>query len=266
MSEPMKRAYTGKDADMLTACATIAQNAINHKTELIAKRPTWADPFLPDVKLRIDNAFPNFLGADNAQQLRQATRLVNSIQASAMADLSLFKVQIEEDFRGNKPLLKEMLTTLGFVQHYASVQNKSQSALVELLFKFKTNMTASLQTQISAAGTPAELITGIIGYAETLNNSNIAQEALKGGRKEFTLEAITEFNEIYTQVISIAKIASRIFKDNPAIRDQFSYAKILRAVKGNAAGSNGGSVSTSNPGESGSGGTVSNGDNEIPPL
>jgi len=245
MPEPTKRAYTGKDADMLTTAATLVQNAINHKTVLVSKRANWADPFLPDIKLRIDNAFPNFLGADNAQQLRQATSLVHSIQANAMADLSLFKVQIEEDFRGNKPLLKEMLTTLGFVQHYASIQNKSQSALVELLFKFKTNMAASLQTQISAAGTSAELIASIIGYAETLNNSNIAQEALKGGRKELTQEAITEFNEIYNQVISIAKISSTIFKANPAIREQFSYAKILRAVKGNASGSNDGSAPAS---------------------
>ena len=266
MPEPTKRAYTGRDADMLITAATIAQNAINHKTELISKRPIWADPFLPDVKLRIDNAFPNFLGVDNASLLRQATSLVRSIQANAMADLSLFKVQIEEDFRGNKPLLNEMLTTLGFSQHYSSVQNKSQSALVELLFKFKTNMSTTLQTQISAAGTAPALITAIIGYTATLNNSNIAQEALKGGRKELTLEAITEFNEIYTQIIGIAKIASRIFKDNPAIREQFSYAKILRAVKGNASGSNNGSAPASDNGSSNTGETDDNGDNEIQPV
>jgi hypothetical protein len=266
MPELLKRAYTGKDADMLTACATIAQNAINHKTVLVSKRANWAGPFLPDLKLRIDNAFPNFLGADNAQQLRLATSLVHSVQASAMADLSLFKVQIEEDFKGNKPLLNEILATLGFTQHYSSVQNKSQSALVELLFKFKTNMAPNLQTQISAAGTSAELIASIMGYAETLNNSNIAQETLKGGRKENTQEALIEFNEIYSQVISIAKISSTIFKDNTAIREQFSYAKILRAAKGNALGSNNGSGSSSNPGESGSGGSVNNGDNEIQPV
>ena len=36
-----------------------------------------------------------------------------------------------------------------------------------------------------------------------------------------------ELNAIYNQVISVAKISAKFFKDNKAIKDQFSYAKGL---------------------------------------
>lgn len=40
-----KRNYTGKDVDMLTACAAIIENAIANQEFLIGKRRNWADPF-----------------------------------------------------------------------------------------------------------------------------------------------------------------------------------------------------------------------------
>jgi len=70
---PLKRAYKGKDVDMLTACGTIIEQAIIHKATLISKRANWADPFLPDLQTRIKDAFPNFqIGIDNAEQLRES--------------------------------------------------------------------------------------------------------------------------------------------------------------------------------------------------
>lgn len=37
MATSLKRAYTGKDVDMLTACGTIIDQAIIHKATLVAK-------------------------------------------------------------------------------------------------------------------------------------------------------------------------------------------------------------------------------------
>lgn len=256
MPTTIKRAYSGKDADMLTAAAVILQSAINHQSVIVLKRPNWNGTFFTDLQTTVTNAFPNLLGVDNASELRKATALLNSIQVNAMSDLSLFKVQLEEDFKDNKPQRDEMLTNLGFTAHYRQVQKKSQSALVELLFKFKTNMTAPIQAQITTAGTAPELITSILGYAETLKNSNISQEALKGGRKETTKEVVEQLNAIYNQVISIARICTRIFKDQYPIRDQFSFAKVKAAISGGTHAANGGQGSpsgTSNPGTSGSG-------------
>jgi len=244
MTNQIKRAYRGSNADMLTVCSTIMENAEAHKAELIAKRSKWADPFFTTVRARIDSAFPNILGVDSAKKLREKTAQVNTIMKNANSDLSLFKVQLETDFKPNKPRLNEIMTQLGFQQHYSAAKKNNQSDMVELLYKFKTNMSPELQSEISDAGTDTGLITGILAYAEDFSKANVNQESLKGGRKELTMENLAELNAIYNQVIGIARIARSIFKDSYPIRDQFSYSKILKAVAPQAAASSNEASST----------------------
>ena len=227
MTTTLKRAYSGKDVDMLTACGTIIEQAIIHKTFLVSKRSNWADPFLPNIKTRLKNAFSNFLGIDNAQQMRDATQIVLDIQKNALHDLAEFKVQVMEDFKKTKNRRDEILNRLGFTAHHKDAQAKSQESLIELLLNFKINMTVTLQKEITKAGTKAALITAIIGYADVLKNSNITQETLKGSRKEISQAGVTEFNAIYTEVISIAKISAKFFKDDKAIKDEFSFSKAM---------------------------------------
>jgi hypothetical protein len=159
--------------------------------------------------------------------MRDATQIVLDIQKNALHDLAEFKVQIMEDFKSNKKHRDEILNRLGFTAHHKDAQGKSQESLIELLLNFKTNMTAILQKEITKVGTKATLITAIIGYADVLKNSNITQETLKGSRKEISQAGVTEFNAIYTQVISIAKISAKFFKDDKAIKDEFSFAKAM---------------------------------------
>lgn len=230
MTAPLKRAYKGKDVDMLTSSATIIEQAINHKPFLVSKRANWADPFFPVIQTRIQNAFSNFLGIDNAQQMREATQVVTCIQKNALHDLAEFKVQLMEDFKSNKTRRDEILTRLDFTSHLKDAQNKDQEALIQLLLTFKQNMTAALQTEITNAGTAAALIIAIIGYADVLKNSDITQETMKGSRKVITQAGVEEFNEIYNQVISIAKISAKFFKDDKAIKDKFSFAKTLQSL------------------------------------
>jgi hypothetical protein len=212
MATTLKRTYTGKDVDMLTAAETIIDQAIIHKPFLITKRATWVDPFFPDLKAQINSAFQNFLGIDNAQQMRAATQLLIGFQSTALNDLAEFKVQIMEDFKSNKVRRAEILTLLGFTSQLKKAQNKDQEALIELLYQFQQNMSTTLQTEITTAGMSPIIFTTITGYATTLKNSNITQETLKGNRKVISQAGVTEFNAIYAKVISIAKIASSFFK------------------------------------------------------
>ena len=158
--EKISRKYNSKDVDMLSVSAVIIENAIKHKTFLISKRSTWADPFFPNLLTRINSAFPDYLGIDNAKEMRDATQVVINMQALSLTLLSEFKIQIVEDFK----------------------------------------------------------------------NANITQETFKGGRKEITQEAVTEFNEIYSEVISVARISARFLKKDPALRDKFSYTKTLNGL------------------------------------
>ncbi len=228
MTVQTKRIYKGKDAEMLTATATIISHALENKVFLIGKRATWADPFFPDIQTRINSAFQNFLGVDNAQQMRQATLLVLSLQQNALPKLAEFKVQVKEDFKGTA--LQEILTTLGFTAHHKAAQRKDQEALIELLFKFKTNMTPTLKTEITTKGTAATLIDEIIAFADQIKNSNISQETLKGGRKQISAAAVNEFNGIYSDVMTVAKISAKFLKDDKEKAELFSYTKTIKAL------------------------------------
>ena len=118
MSTSVTRKYKTKDVEMLTATATIIENAIANKTLLQSKRTTWADPFFENLKTQIQSTTDSYLGKDAAQLMRQATQVVLTIQAQALNDLAEFKVQIEQDFK-NTPVQKtEILTQLGFSTYH----------------------------------------------------------------------------------------------------------------------------------------------------
>lgn len=222
-----ERIYKGKDVEMLSVCATITEHAITNKTFLISKRTTWKDPFFAELEIRIDNAFKNYLGIDNAKAMRAATKIVLSIQTLALILLAEFKVQIEEDFKNDPEKRDEILTVLGFTAHLKDAQQRDQEALVELLMKFKKNMDSLLQTEITGKGMALQTITDIIAQADVLNNANITQETLKTSRPEISAAAVTEFNEIYSATISIARIAYKFYRDNKEKQDLFSYNKTL---------------------------------------
>lgn len=234
----VQRIYKAKDVDMLIAASTIVQSAIANKAFLQAKRSTWADPFFDDLQVEVDKAINDFLGVDSAKDLRQATQVVVNIQANAIKDLAEVKIQLVEDFKDNPTRQVEILNQLGFTPYHKAAQKGDQEALINLLFQFKTNLLIALKTEIVDKGTPAAILDAIVAYADTLKAADITQEGTKGIRKVMTAEAITEFNRIYNKVISVSKITAKFFKDNPALKDQFSFAKVkntLNTTKHNTA-------------------------------
>lgn len=228
--ETLTRAYTVKDVDLLVSASTIVESAINNKSFLQTKRSNWADPFFDDLKLRIDAATQTFLGVDSAKELRGATQALLTIQKQATKDLALCKVQIEEDFKIDKTRRAEILKQLGFTDFLKKVQLGDQEGLIQLLYQFKTNLTPSLKEEIVAKGMAKATLDAIIGYADNLKMANVSQESLKGLRKTITAAGIKEFNEIYSQVMSICKIASKFYLDNPPVKEQFSFAKVSKTL------------------------------------
>ena len=226
MATKIKRKYNNKDIEMLTATSTIIENAIANKTFLQSKRSTWANAFFEDLKTQIENIIETYLGKDAAKQMRDATQIVLGIQKQALIDLAEFKVQVEEDFKESSTQKTEILKNLGFADYHKIAQKGDQEGLVNLLFQFKTNMTAILKAEIVSKGTAEITINIIVSYAEVLKNANIDQETFKGTRKEITDEAIIAFNDIYDRVTSIAKISSNFYKTDKTKQQQFSYSKV----------------------------------------
>lgn len=226
----IQRHYNKKDVDMLITAATIVESAIANKDFLVANRPAWADPFLSKLRDRIDVATHDFLGVDSAKELRLATQTIVNIQTKAIKDLSLVKVQIQEDFKKDKSRLTEILNTLGFSTYHKDAQNKDQEALISLLYRFKTNLTDDLKSEIVSKGMNPVFLENVINHTVELKNADINQETFKGSRKSITAAARKEFNEIYDEVISLSRIASKFLKDQPLTKEQFSFAKVSKVL------------------------------------
>jgi len=224
------RLYHAKDVDMLVTAATIVENAIANKRFLQTKRSTWTDPFFDDLKLKIETATQTFLGVDSAKELRGATQALMAIQKQAIKDLAECKVQVAEDFKNDKTRRDELLRQLGFTSYLKYAQKGDQEALLNLLYQFKTNLTTTVKDEIVTKGTDKQILDGIIAYADGLRNANVNQENFKGQRKTITAAAVNEFNDIYNQVISVCKISAKFYKDEPVVKDQFSFAKVLKAL------------------------------------
>lgn len=224
------RNYKNKDVDMLMTTSTLVENAITNKGYLLTKRSSWADPFFGNLKQRINTAMQTYLGIDSAKDLRQSTQALLKIQNEALVNLALVKVQIDEDFKNNKPRRAEILKELGFTTNLKNAQRKDQEALISLLYMFKQNLTGTLRTEIEIKGTDKEALDTIITYADNLKNANVNQETFKSSKKTITAAALTEFNEIYNEVISVSRIAAKFYADKPYLKDQFSYAKVAKAL------------------------------------
>lgn len=230
MTTTVQRSYKTRDVDMLIAASTIIQSAITNKTFLLSKRATWADPYFENLQADIDNAIQNYLGVDSAKELRLASQTVFSIQTKALQDLAEIKVQIVEDFKDNRNHQTEILTQLGFTSYHKEARTGDQEALINLLYQFKTNLTPILKTEIVTKGTPATILEAIVTYADTLKSADITQESNKATRKQITAEAIREFNSIYNRIISISKISNNLYKDNTALKEQFSFTKVSKTL------------------------------------
>jgi len=221
----VKRSYRYSDVNMLTAAATLIASAMAHAADITAKRVLWTMSFFKAIEKRITDAYPNFLGVDNAKDMRDKTKIVEAIMASAETDITTFRRQITRDFRTDKPTLNEYLTTLGFTANYKGVKKGNQKATIELLFKFDKNMTSEIISQITP-NIDAALITTIRGYATTLRDANVTQENAKTMRGEITDAAVTEFNDIYGTCIDIGVICADIFKKDKTIKKEFSFSDI----------------------------------------
>jgi hypothetical protein len=66
--------------------------------------------------------------------------------------------------------------------------------------------------------------------ADNVKNANVTQEVAKGARKAISNAAVDEFNYIYSEVVSVCKIASLFYKTDPAKKDFFSFAKTVKTL------------------------------------
>jgi hypothetical protein len=220
------RKYNCPDVDMLVASNVVLQNFDEYKTQLIAKRKTWADPFASNLGNKISNAL-DILGINTKTEQTTSTRRLVRRQNEGLDGLTTVKIQIEVDFEDDPDTLKLMLDKLGFSRFYSDAKKGDQEAMIQLLTAFKTNMTPELRRKIEDAGMDGAIIDELINMRDEINEMNVRQEKLKGSSPKETALNIAELNAIYKEVIGICKIAPRLLNDVPTATEDFSFARIL---------------------------------------
>jgi hypothetical protein len=121
----------------------------------------------------------------------------------------------------------EIKKTLGINK---SVSKADQEDLIEMLYAFKKGMAPKLKADITAKGTNPELIDHIVGYASQLQQANLVQEGQKGTTKEVSQEGVNAFNTIYSEVIGICKIASKVYKDDKLKKGLFTFNQVVKKM------------------------------------
>jgi len=219
-------------SELVTVTELVIGSAQDNKTKIVEKRPKIADPYLPNLLTRVIADKQKYIGMDSAKNLRSATAGVMSIMIPAKNDLSEFKTDLKVDFKENKARNDEILNMLGFKKYYTSVTRNNQQGTIDLLAQFKLNLTADLEAEIIDKGMSPGLITRIKGYADSLDSSNLTQEAAKNHRPELTAEATKEFNWVYDEIIGVCESCQKVFKDNEAKKNLFVFSKILSTLRG----------------------------------
>ncbi len=236
--ETPKRIFSAKDAVMLTALSVILKNAEDNLTELTAENDNWNATLVSKLKARVAKDFEDILGIDPKKDQRAATATVKAIQAAALPLLSTVSLRLNVAIK-DAARRAELLNQLGFTAFAKKAQAKDQIALIELLAKFKTNLTAEVKAEITASkDIKATVIDSIIGYANIFSNQNITQETYKSNSKNITAEGVAELNVVYTAVVTdFSKLVLDFYKKKKsAKKDLFSFSAIKKAVQNSGNG------------------------------
>lgn len=218
------RIYPYKDIVMLLASAEIGKALLENMQQLSVVRSNWNDDYAEQLLSKVDSIVEQYLGLDKKQAQKQATSVVNQIHDESSRNLSFLKKQIEVDF--GKTDSKDILDSLGIPTNLANINNGDQEALLQVLYSVKKGMTPALKKQIVAKGTNPALIDNLVKAAQQLKDAEINQEILKATTKEVSSDAVFAFNELYSEVIGICKIASSIFHNDPVKKELFTFSKI----------------------------------------
>ena len=131
----------------------------------------------------------------------------------------------------------ELLTLLGFTAFAKKAQTRDQIALIELLTKFKKNMTADVKAEVTASkDIKATVVDTLVGFADTLQHKNITQETYKVKSKEVTAEGVIALNNTYSAVVSnFSKLVLDFYtKKKSPKKVLFSFTGIVKTVQASA--------------------------------
>lgn len=221
------RTYHYPDVNMLMACETICHTLQKNIGDLSVICPKWTNDYITELHDRIDYCIDHFLGIDTDKSIRHASARLMTIREPAIRDLYYLKKQLELSFKGDKNLLKDILSFLGLNSYLDDIFDQDHQAIIQLLLSFKNGLTDPIRQLIIERGTSPLLIERILGYHEDLPfDSNIFNIQVNSNGN-LSADAIQSFNSIYKEISHICKEANCYYHFDPLKKEQFSFAKVI---------------------------------------
>ena len=211
---------------MLLACLYIAERGIENAVLLSAHRSQWADPYFPNLKIKITKAFDENVGVDILHLVKDATATVTGTIQSAVRSLMNLKAEIEVGFKGDSFRKNNLFTQLGLSK--LSTRANSQENYVNVLTTLKANLTPAVKAELVQAGVSSSNIDALLAQATELITANDVQENLKTNRKIGNKANLDELNAIHDEVSDICKLVSTYFVGNKELLDQFNFTNALK--------------------------------------
>jgi hypothetical protein len=213
---------------MLLASEIIIDNAILLVAKIKALRPKWDEKYLAGVRETINGILKNDFGYDTSASIKEKTEEVLAKEASAKTLLQQVKMQVELDFRKEEAKCNRYLTSLGLtlVKHISAA---SQDAVGEMLNMFRINLTPEMEKELVDAGMNPQTLADLKLLSNDFNNLNMAQEVMKTNQKNISAALNDKLNNLYDEVITIAKMASSMLPDK-LDAEKFSFTRALKQV------------------------------------
>lgn len=225
------RIYKASDIAMLLGGKIVAKNFLDYNSELSKVRTTWTPEYASSIVTKVDTVTDNLLGKTMRTQLFESTAKLDALVSPAHKDIVSLKVQIDADFKKDAVNYKVILDELGYTAYYKGITKDSQKDVIGFLNLFTRNIGKHRDAMV-AKGTPADLIDRISGYSKIVSEANTIQEQMKTVSKNVTAENIDQLNALYEELSTICKIASDYYKQNPTMKELFTFGKIVTKMGG----------------------------------
>lgn len=211
---------------MLLALRLILDNAILVADKIKAVRPKWDDVYFNRLIASINSILESDFGYDVTAEMKDKTEAVNTKEGMAKTLLQQAKMQIELDFRKDPEKSKRYLKLLGLTIS-SRIGSATQDDVIKMLIAFRNNITPDIEKELTDAGMNPKTITDLKLLADEFYTINAEQEVVKSNSKASVASLNDRLDELYDEVITIAKMAASMLTDE-LDAEKFSY---LRSIK-----------------------------------
>lgn len=226
MEEKEDRIYGYNDEVAMDACVVVAES---YKLKIHALSTLNSRNTLERAEQLIAKTYKikhTYLTEDYRLILKDASGQVYDFQKKALEELRMVRVQIKVYFKD----ADKVLDGLGFTALWdRAYSGKDQGALGKLLLTFGEHLHKYLPV-FEKEGFDVEALKQLAGYGDKFTSIDSYQEIQKSETARMRQEAIKAFNDLYSEIIGICKIAQLFFIDDPVAHDMFVFKKVVERM------------------------------------